>query len=103
MMNVERPMVESASTSVFFRPIRSPKCPNSAEPTGRAKNASPNVASEASLAATGSEAGRKAAENQHGGRGKDVKVEILDGRADHAGKQNIPRSIDGFWGEFQGT
>ncbi len=52
-------MVSSARTSVFLRPMRSPKCPKSAEPTGRARNAMPKVASEASVDEAGSEAGKK--------------------------------------------
>jgi len=58
MATVEMPMVDSAITRVVFRPMRSPKWPNSAEPTGRARKAMPKVASEASLAETGSEAGK---------------------------------------------
>ena len=33
------------------RPTRSPKCPNSAAPKGRAKKPAPNVANEARVAA----------------------------------------------------
>ena len=51
-------MVSSAATSVVLRPTRSPKWPKSAEPTGRARNAMPKVASEASVAAAGSDAGK---------------------------------------------
>jgi hypothetical protein len=52
-------MVKSAATSVVFRPTRSPKWPNMAEPTGRAMNASANVAKELSVAVVGSEFGKK--------------------------------------------
>ena len=51
-------MVSSAATKVVLRPTRSPKWPKSAEPMGRAKNAIPNVASEASRAVAGSDAGK---------------------------------------------
>ena len=44
------PIVSSEPTRVALRPARSPKCPNSTEPTGRATNARPKVASEASSA-----------------------------------------------------
>jgi hypothetical protein len=52
-------MVESASTSVVLRPMRSPKWPKRADPIGRAKNAMPKVASDARVAAPGSAAGKK--------------------------------------------
>jgi hypothetical protein len=59
---VEIPMVSSAATSVVFRPTRSPKWPNSADPIGRARNAIANVASDASVA----DAGSVAAKNRRG-------------------------------------
>ena len=52
-------MVSSAATSVVLRPMRSPKWPKSAEPIGRARNAIAKVASEASVADAGSDAGKK--------------------------------------------
>ena len=58
MATVEIPMVSSAATRVALRPMRSPKCPNSAEPTGRAKNAIAKVASEARVAEAGSDLGK---------------------------------------------
>ena len=58
MTTVEMPMVSSAATSVALRPTRSPKCPNTAEPSGRAKNASANVASDCRVAEAGSAAGK---------------------------------------------
>ncbi len=51
-------MVSSAATNVVLRPTRSPKWPKSAEPTGRARNAIPKVAREASVAEAGSNAGK---------------------------------------------
>ena len=60
---VDKPIVESAITSVVFRPTRSPKCPNSADPIGRAKNAIPNVASDASVPAPASVAGKNSRGN----------------------------------------
>jgi hypothetical protein len=59
MPTVDRPIVNSAATSVVLRPTRSPKCPKSAEPIGRAKNAMEKVASDESVADAGSEAGKK--------------------------------------------
>ena len=58
MAMVERPMVSNAATSVALRPIRSPKCPNSAEPTGRAKKASAKVIRDFSVAVAGSLSGK---------------------------------------------
>ena len=51
-------MVSKAATRVALRPTRSPKWPNTAEPTGRAKNASANVASDSSVAEVASAAGK---------------------------------------------
>ena len=58
MLTVDKPIVSSAATSVVFRPTRSPKWPNSAEPIGLATNAMPNVASDASVAVAGFDAGK---------------------------------------------
>ena len=38
------PIVSSDATRVALRPTRSPKWPNSTEPSGRATNATPNTA-----------------------------------------------------------
>src|SRR6187549_753357 len=58
IVTVDRPIVSNAATSVAFRPTRSPKCPNSADPIGLATKAIPNVANEASVAEAGSDAGK---------------------------------------------
>ena len=58
MATVETPMVSSDATSVALRPMRSPKCPNKAEPTGRATKAKPKVASDCKMATLGSEAAK---------------------------------------------
>ena len=50
MATVESPIVKSEATKVFLRPILSPKCPKSAEPMGRAKNASASVESDSRMA-----------------------------------------------------
>jgi hypothetical protein len=47
-----------AATRVAFRPIRSPKCPKRAEPTGRARKARAKVARELRVAATGFDDGK---------------------------------------------
>ena len=44
------PMVSRETTNVVLRPIRSPKCPNTKEPSGRAMNAMANVSRLASSA-----------------------------------------------------
>ena len=59
MATVEIPIVSSEATSVTLRPMRSPKCPNSAEPIGRATNAIAKVARDCSVAAVGSPCGKK--------------------------------------------
>jgi len=58
MHTVEMPMVSRAVTRVALRPMRSPKCPNSADPMGRAKNASAKVANDCSSAVAGSPLGK---------------------------------------------
>ncbi|HUU35277.1 MAG TPA: hypothetical protein VMW48_14530 [Vicinamibacterales bacterium] len=58
---MDRPIVSRAATSVVLRPTRSPKWPNSPEPIGRATNAMAKVASDASVAVVGSEAGKNSA------------------------------------------
>ena len=63
MATVETPMVSSAATSVVLRPTRSPKCPKSADPTGRARKAMAKVAIEASVPVAGSDDGKKSAGN----------------------------------------
>ena len=40
-------------TSIFLRPIRSPKWPKTTPPTGRAKNPTPKVANDSSVAING--------------------------------------------------
>ena len=57
-MIVAMPIVSSAATSVALRPTRSPKCPNSMAPTGRAKNAIENVAKDCSVAVVASALGK---------------------------------------------
>ena len=88
------PIVSSAATSVVLRPMRSPKWPKSAEPIGRARNAIANVASEASVAEAGSDAGKEQpGEDEHRGGRVDVEVEELDRRADQAGEQHLARPV----------
>ena len=52
-------MMSSVHTRVRLRPMRSPKWPNRIAPTGRAKNATANVANDAMVAVTGSADGKK--------------------------------------------
>jgi hypothetical protein len=91
MHTVESPIVSSAATRVVLRPTRSPKWPKSAEPIGRARNASANVSSEASRAAAGPTPGRTASETQHRRGGIDVEIEELNRGADEAGKEDLRR------------
>ena len=60
---VETPMVSKAVTKVALRPIRSPKCPNKADPTGRAKKARAKVANDCSMAVVGSLFGKNSLGN----------------------------------------
>lgn len=60
---VDGPMVIKAATNVAFRPFRSPKCPNSAAPSGLAKKARANVANDCSVAEAGSAAGKNSRGN----------------------------------------
>ena len=95
MSTVETPIVRSAATSVVLRPMRSPKWPKSAEPIGRATKAIANVASDASVADAGSDAGKKQArEHEHRGGRVDVEVEELDRGADHAREQHLAGAVD---------
>jgi hypothetical protein len=97
---VDRPIVSSAATSVALRPTRSPKWPNKADPTGRAKNASAKVASDCSIVAVAGSAGREEQrrEHQHRRRGVDVEIEELDRRTDQAGEQHT-RCGGRRWGD----
>jgi hypothetical protein len=63
MHTVEMPMVSRAVTRVALRPMRSPKCPNKAEPMGRAKKASAKVASDCSIWVAGSLLGKNSLGN----------------------------------------
>ena len=55
---VEMPVVSCAAMTVVLRPMRSPKCPNTTAPRGRAKKARAKVANDCSLATRGSSAGK---------------------------------------------
>ena len=95
MATVETPIDESAITSVVLRPMRSPKCPNSAEPTGRATKRDSESRQRRQHRGSGSGLRKKQVrEDQHRRRRVDVKIEILNGRAHHAGKQHLARRVD---------
>jgi len=55
---VATPMMASDHTSMFFRPRRSPKCPNTAPPNGRATNPTANVPYALSVPASESSVGK---------------------------------------------
>jgi hypothetical protein len=63
MNTVDNPMVSNADTRVALRPMRSPKWPNNAEPTGRAKKARAKVASDCNVAVVGSCLGKNSLGN----------------------------------------
>ncbi len=53
----------SVSTSIDLRPIRSPKCPITAPPSGRAMNPTANVPNAASVPASGENDGKNSDPN----------------------------------------
>ena len=56
----------------------------------------PNVASDASVAVAGSDAGKKERrEHEHRGRAVDVEVEELDRGADEAREEHLAGAVDG--------
>lgn len=61
MATVDNPMVNNDATSIDFRPTRSPKCPNSNDPSGRARKATAKVENAASVPTTGERSGKKVA------------------------------------------
>ena len=60
---VAAPISSSVTTSVCLRLIRSPKCPNTAAPTGRARNAAANAPSDAVVAITWPRSGKNTVGN----------------------------------------
>ncbi len=63
MNTVESPMISSVHTKVRLRPMMSPKWPNRIDPTGRAKNATPNVANDARVPIAGLTSGKNTVGN----------------------------------------
>ncbi|GAA3093264.1 hypothetical protein GCM10020001_005920 [Nonomuraea salmonea] len=63
MRNVEPPVSSSDRTSIDLRPIRSPKWPMTAAPIGRTMKPAANADREASVAASGSDSGKKSRGN----------------------------------------
>jgi hypothetical protein len=57
--NVAPPITRSVITNIDLRPTRSPKCPKTTPPTGRAKKPTPKVAKEASVPVKGAKVGKK--------------------------------------------
>jgi len=62
-VTVERAMISSVAISAFFRPSRSPKYPKTAAPTGRDRNATPNVPIDAIVATVGPRCGKNTVGN----------------------------------------
>ena len=60
MATVDRPMSSSETMSTDLRPMRSPKCPNSMEPMGRARKATANVENAARVPAVSDSSGKNA-------------------------------------------
>lgn len=55
---VAAPVSSSEATSTGRRPCRSPMCPNSTDPSGRATNPTPNVPKAANVPASGETVGK---------------------------------------------
>ena len=60
---LQAPMITSVNSSAFLRPMRSPKWPNTAAPSGRDRNAAANVPREAIVAISGLRCGKKTTGN----------------------------------------
>ncbi len=60
---VEKPISSSVIISVCLRPMRSPKCPKTTAPTGRATNAVAKLASDATVAIAGPRCGKNTVGN----------------------------------------
>ena len=92
MQNVATPMPTSEMTSIFLRPIRSPKWPNTIPPTGRAKNPTPKVANDEKRCHQGALLGEEQLrEHQRCGGAVDEEVVVLDAGADEAGQGHLQR------------
>jgi hypothetical protein len=61
--SVARPISSSVMIRVFLRPTRSPKCPNSTLPKGRATKATPSVANVATVPPAAPSAGKNTVGN----------------------------------------
>ena len=59
MRNVAPPMISSVTTRTVLRPFRSPKCPKTMPPSGRATNPTAAVANARSVPTAGSKPGKK--------------------------------------------
>ncbi len=83
-------MVNSEATRVTFRPTRSPKWPNSAEPIGRATKAMAKVVQRLQGGRSGIALREKdMREDDDRGGGIDVEVEKLNGGANERGDNNL--------------
>lgn len=82
-------MVNSEATRVTFRPTRSPKWPNSAEPIGRATKAMAKVASDQGGRSGIALREKDMREDDDRGGGIDVEVEKLNGGANERGDNNL--------------
>ena len=59
MRNVATPMITKVRTRTVLRPVRSPKCPKTMPPIGRATKPTAYVANESSVPTSGSKVGKK--------------------------------------------
>ena len=95
MATVDRPMVESAMTSVVLRPIRSPKMSEECR-ANRSRQKCDTKGGERFQSGRGGVGSGKEqpGKNQHRGGSVNVEIEELDRGADQAGKKDLARRID---------
>ena len=77
MSVVAAPIISSATTSAFLRPMRSPKCPKMMPPIGRATKPTANVLKEASSATSRRHVRREERRRKYQRRGGPVEKEVV--------------------------
>ena len=100
MATVDTPMVDSASDQRRLAADAVAEVAEERRADRPRQKGDPNVASEASVAEAGSDAGKnKLGKDEHRRRRVNVEIEKLNGRADHAGKEDFTRRVDGPMGQ----
>ena len=89
-MTVADPISTSEKTSIFLRPIRSPKWPKTMAPAGRETKATPKVANAARVPDSGLSVGKNATPEHQGRCGpEDEEVVPLDRGSDEARERDL--------------